>query len=69
MRNNLLPIKILSERKGILVDLGSSFLFYKLLEYGLEITEPKIQISILHYFLVSLKCLIILVLANSFSLK
>ena len=56
-----------NKQLGYLVGLGASFLFYKALEYGFEITEPKTQISILHYFLVSLQYLIILVLANSFS--
>jgi hypothetical protein len=58
-----------NKQLGYLVGLGASFLFYKLLEYGLEITEPKTQISILHYFLVSLQCLIIALLVRSFSWK
>ena len=56
-----------NKQLGYLVGLGTSFLFYKILEYGLEITEPKIQISILHYFLVLLQCLIIVLLIRSFS--
>lgn len=52
---------------GYLVGLGASFLFYKALEYGFEITDPKIQISILHYFLISLQALIILLLIASFT--
>jgi hypothetical protein len=44
-------------------------LFYKALEYGFELTDAKIQINLLHYFLVALQSLIILVLANSFSWK
>ena len=59
----------INKQLGYLIGLGASFLFYKSLEYGFEITEAKIQISILHYFLVSLQMLIILVLANSFSWK
>ena len=58
-----------NKQLGYLVGLGASFLFYKALEYGLEITEPKIQISILHYFLISLQCLIIVLLVRSFSWK
>jgi putative membrane protein len=52
---------------GYLVGLGASFLFYKALEYGFEINESKTQISILHYFLISLQTLIILLLLRSFS--
>ena len=58
-----------NKQLGYLVGLASSFLFYKLLEHGLEIIEAKIQISILHYFLVSLQCLIIMLLVRSFSNK
>ena len=57
----------INKQLGYLVGLGASFLFYKALDYGLEITEPKIQINILHYFLVSLQCLIIVLLVRSFS--
>ena len=54
---------------GYLVGLGASFLFYKALEYGFEITDPKIQISILHYFLISLQAFIIFLLITSFTRK
>ena len=56
-----------NKQLGYLVGLGASFIFYKILEYGFEITEPKTQISILHYFLISLQTLIILLLIKSFS--
>ena len=58
-----------NKQLGYLLGLGASFLFYKTLEYGFDITEAKIQISILHYFLVGLQSIIILVLANSFTWK
>ena len=58
-----------NKQLGYLLGLGASFLFYKTLEYGFDVTEAKIQISILHYFLVGLQSIIILVLANSFSWK
>tara|TARA_B110000459_G_C16245591_1_gene331120 strand:- start:317 stop:589 length:273 start_codon:yes stop_codon:yes gene_type:complete len=59
----------INKQLGYLLGLGLSFLFYKALEYGFDITEAKIQINILHYFLVALQSLIILVLSNSFSWK
>lgn len=59
----------INKQLGYLIGLGVSFLFYKLLEYGFEITDAKVQINILHYFLVGLQGTIILVLANSFSWK
>jgi len=58
-----------NKQLGYLLGLGSSFLFYKTLEYGFDVAEAKTQISILHYFLVGLQSIIILVLANSFSWK
>ena len=59
----------INKQLGYLIGLGVSFLFYKLLEYGFEITDAKVQINILHYFLIVLQSLIILVLTNSFSKK
>ena len=52
---------------GYLVGLAASFLFYKALEYGFEITDSKIQIGILHYFLISLQALIVFLLIASFT--
>ena len=59
----------INKQLGYLLGLGLSFLFYKALEYGFELTDAKIRINILHYFLVALQTIIILVLANSFSWK
>ena len=56
----------INKQLGYLLGLGLSFLFYKALEYGFNITDAKIQINILHYFLVVLQSIIILLLANSF---
>ena len=57
----------INKQLGYLFGLGLSFVFYKILEYGFEITNAKVQISILHNFLVSLQTIIIIVLANSFT--
>ena len=59
----------INKQLGYLLGLGLSFLFYKALEYGFNITDAKIQINILHYFLVVLQTIIILLLANSFRSK
>jgi len=56
-----------NKQLGYLVGLGASFVFYKALEYGFEITDSKIQISILHYLLIGLQGFIILLLLRSFS--
>ena len=56
-----------NKQLGYLVGLGASFIFYKALEYGFEITNSKIQISILHYLLIGLQAFIILLLLRSFN--
>ena len=56
----------INKQLGYLLGLGASFLFYKSLEYGFELTDAKTQISILHYFLVVLQCFIIVLLSMSF---
>ena len=52
---------------GYLLGLGVSYAFYKVLEFGFEISDPKIQISILHYFLLSLQAFIVAMLVRSFA--
>ena len=59
----------ISKQLGYLLGLGASFLFYKTLEYGFNISEAEVQIRILHYFLAFLQSAIILFLVNSFSWK
>ena len=59
----------INKQIGYLVGLAASYFFYKALEYGFEITDSKIQIGILHYFLISLQALIILLLIASFTKK
>ena len=51
---------------GYLVGLGASYSFYKALEFGFDISDSKMQIIILHYFLVFLQSLIIILLVGSF---
>ena len=58
-----------NKQLGYLIGLAGSYIFYKSLDYGFNILDTKIQISILHYLLLSLQVTIILVLANSFSRK
>jgi hypothetical protein len=51
---------------GYLVGLGASFLFYKVLDMGLEIADPKEQIILLHYFLILLQSIILMLVISSF---
>ena len=56
----------INKQIGYLFGLGCSYIFYKVLEIGFDISDSKIQISILHYFLMSLQSLIIFLLLRSF---
>lgn len=51
---------------GYFAGLGTSFLFYKLMHLGLEISDSKEQIEILHYLLLMLQMGIILLAIRSF---
>ena len=55
-----------NKQVGYLIGLGGSYAFYKALEFGFDISDSRIQISILHYLLVSLQCLIVFLLVRSF---
>ena len=65
-RKELLSKIDVNKQIGYLVGLGVSFLFYKVLEMGLEIADPKAQITILHYFLILLQSIILLLVISSF---
>tara|TARA_B100000945_G_scaffold307998_1_gene297062 strand:- start:264 stop:833 length:570 start_codon:yes stop_codon:yes gene_type:complete len=56
----------INKQVGYLIGLAASFIFYKSLELGFNISDSKIQINILHYFLVALQSLIIILLISSF---
>ena len=65
-RKELLSQIDVNKQVGYLVGLGASFLFYKVLDMGLEIDDPKEQITILHYFLIVLQSIILMLVISSF---
>jgi hypothetical protein len=65
-RKDLLSKIDVNKQIGYLVGLGASFLFYRVLDMGLEIEDPKEQITILHYFLILLQSIILLLVISSF---
>lgn len=65
-RKELLSQIDVNKQVGYLVGLGASFLFYKVLDMGLEIDDPKEQITILHYFLILLQSIILMLVISSF---
>ncbi len=68
-RKELLSKIDVNKQVGYLVGLGASFVFYKALDLGLEITDPKEQIAILHYFLILLQSLILILVLRSFRVE
>lgn len=56
-----------AKQLGYLVGLGISFVFYKLLESGFEITENSAKIYALHFILLGCQLVILYFLAKSFS--
>ena len=56
----------INKQIGYLLGLAASYIFYKTLELGFSIADPKVQIIILHYFLTSLQLMIIIFLFKSF---
>ena len=65
-RKELLSKIDMLKQTGYLVGLGASFLFYKVLDMGLEITVPNDQIIVLHYVLILLQSVILLLVISSF---
>ena len=65
-RKDLLSKIDVNKQIGYLMGLGASFLFYRVLDMGLEIEDPKEQITILHYFLILLQSIILLLVISSF---
>ena len=65
-RKELLSKIDMLKQAGYLVGLGASFVFYKVLDMGLEITVPNDQIIVLHYVLILLQSIILLLVISSF---
>jgi len=65
-RKDLLSKIDVNKQVGYLVGLGASFVFYKVLDLGLEITDPREQITILHYFMILLQTIILMLVISSF---
>jgi putative membrane protein len=58
-----------NKQVGYLVGLGASFVFYKVLDLGFDITDPMEKTTILHYFLILLQSIILLLVIISFKKK
>jgi hypothetical protein len=65
-RKELLSKIDVNKQVGYLVGLGASFIFYKALDLAIDITEPKEQIAVLHYFLMLLQSIILIIVLRSF---
>ena len=57
-----------TKQKGYLVGMLISFIFYKFMEYGLNITDNQIQVYNIHYILFIIELVTIYYLVKSFNL-
>ncbi len=55
-----------AKQKGYLAGMAGSYLFYKVLEYGFEISDSQDQVYYLHYLLLGVQALILYYLNKAF---
>ena len=65
-KEKILTLVDISKQFGYLVGLGTSFLFYKILEYYFNINESQNQVFLIHYILLTIELLVIIFLIKSF---
>lgn len=65
-KEKILTLVDISKQFGYLVGLGTSFLFYKILEYYFNINENQNQVFLIHYILLTIELLVIIFLIKSF---
>ena len=65
-KEKILTLVDISKQFGYLTGLGTSFLFYKILEYYFNINENQNQVFLIHYFLLTIELLVIIFLIKSF---
>jgi len=56
-----------AKQSGYLIGMAVSFGFYKLLEFGFDITDNQLQVYNIHYLLLAVEIVIIFLLVKSFS--
>tara|TARA_B100000902_G_scaffold386286_1_gene428728 strand:+ start:264 stop:851 length:588 start_codon:yes stop_codon:yes gene_type:complete len=65
-KDRLLTFIDVAKQFGYLLGLGTSFLFYKFIEYQFQIIDNQTQVFYIHYFLLFIEILVILFLIKSF---
>ena len=65
-KEKILTLVDISKQCGYLAGLGTSFLFYKILEYYFNINENQNQVFLIHYILLTIELLVIIFLIKSF---
>lgn len=65
-KEKILTLVDISKQFGYLAGLGTSFLFYKILEYYFNINENQNQVFLIHYILLIIELLVIIFLIKSF---
>tara|TARA_B100001057_G_scaffold356226_1_gene358229 strand:- start:1 stop:579 length:579 start_codon:yes stop_codon:yes gene_type:complete len=65
-KDRLLTLVDVSKQFGYLAGLGTSFLFYKIIEYKFQIIDNQTQVFYIHYLLLLIEIVVIYFLIKSF---
>tara|TARA_B100001115_G_C15725027_1_gene352784 strand:- start:48 stop:626 length:579 start_codon:yes stop_codon:yes gene_type:complete len=65
-KDRLLTLVDVSKQFGYLAGLGTSFLFYKIIEYKFQIIDNQTQVFYIHYLLLLIEIIVIYFLIKSF---
>ena len=65
-KDKLLTLVDVSKQFGYLAGLGTSFLFYKIIEYKFQIIDNQTQVFYIHYLLLLIEIVVIYFLIKSF---
>ena len=65
-KDRLLTLVDVAKQSGYLIGLGTSFIFYKFIEYQFQIIDNQTQVFYLHYFLLLIEIIVIILLIKSF---
>jgi hypothetical protein len=68
-KSKILTFVDVAKQKGYLIGMVVSYIFYKILEYGYNITDYQVQVYNLHFLLLILEVAIIIQLIKSFKGK
>ena len=65
-KDRILTLVDVSKQFGYLIGLGTSYLFYKIIEYQFQIIDNQTQVFYIHYLLLIIEILVVIFLIRSF---